>query len=104
MDVISGVLGNSEVRIKTLHVLANRDFYFEASSFDGKFRHWYGCPGLTTSRLHNRSRILCHGSRFVNTSGNGDGSGVLYKCTATNTWTLAYTPYPYPHPLQAYAR
>src|SRR5205823_11054263 len=25
--------------------------------------------------------------------------GVLYKCTAPNTWTLYYTPYVYPHPL-----
>jgi hypothetical protein len=25
--------------------------------------------------------------------------GVLYKCTATNTWTLYYTPAIYPHPL-----
>lgn len=33
-----------------------------------------------------------------NTSGSG-GQGVLYKCTATNTWTLFYTPYTYPHPL-----
>jgi hypothetical protein len=36
-----------------------------------------------------------------NVSGNGDGSGVLYKCTATDTWTLFYTPYTYPHPLQS---
>jgi len=34
-----------------------------------------------------------------NTSGNGFGNGVLYVCTSTNTWTLAYTPYTYPHPL-----
>lgn len=27
--------------------------------------------------------------------------GVLYKCTATNTWNLYYVPYKYPHPLQA---
>jgi hypothetical protein len=27
-------------------------------------------------------------------------SGTLYKCTATNTWTLYYTPYTYPHPLR----
>jgi hypothetical protein len=27
--------------------------------------------------------------------------GELYKCTATNTWTLYYVPYPYPHPLRA---
>jgi len=34
-----------------------------------------------------------------NTSGNGTGSGVLYVCTSTNTWTVYYTPYTYPHPL-----
>ena len=34
-----------------------------------------------------------------NQSGSGD-QGILYKCTATNTWTVAYTPYTYPHPLQ----
>jgi hypothetical protein len=33
-----------------------------------------------------------------NTSGSG-GQGQLFKCTATNTWSLAYTPYQYPHPL-----
>ena len=26
--------------------------------------------------------------------------GILYKCTATNTWTEYYTPLPYPHPLR----
>jgi hypothetical protein len=26
-------------------------------------------------------------------------SGLFYKCTSTNTWTLFYTPYTYPHPL-----
>ena len=34
-----------------------------------------------------------------NTSGNGTGNGVLYQCTATNSWTAYYTPYTYPHPL-----
>lgn len=27
--------------------------------------------------------------------------GVLYVCTATDTWSLYYTPYTYPHPLQS---
>jgi hypothetical protein len=26
--------------------------------------------------------------------------GQLYRCSATNTWTLVYTPFTYPHPLQ----
>lgn len=34
-----------------------------------------------------------------NTSGNGFGNGRLYLCTASNTWTLSYTPYTYPHDL-----
>lgn len=32
--------------------------------------------------------------------GTPGGQGVLYKCTAPNTWTRYYTPYTYPHPLQ----
>ena len=33
----------------------------------------------------------------VNVAG---ADGVLYRCSATNTWTAHYTPYTYPHPLQ----
>jgi hypothetical protein len=29
------------------------------------------------------------------------GDGVLYICSATNTWSVYYTPYTYPHPLQS---
>jgi hypothetical protein len=35
-----------------------------------------------------------------NQSGSGE-QGELFVCTATNTWTLYYTPYTYPHPLVA---
>lgn len=28
-------------------------------------------------------------------------SGTLYKCTASDTWTVYYTPYAYPHPLRS---
>jgi hypothetical protein len=34
-----------------------------------------------------------------NSSSNDFGQGVLYACTALNTWTPIYTPYTYPHPL-----
>ena len=37
-----------------------------------------------------------------NQSGSG-GQGQLYVCTATNTWTLYYTPFTYPHPLDSNA-
>lgn len=33
-----------------------------------------------------------------NASNGTANDGALYKCTATNTWTLYYTPYQYPHP------
>jgi hypothetical protein len=36
-----------------------------------------------------------------NTLSGGANDGALYKCTATDTWTLYYTPYTYPHPLQS---
>ena len=35
-----------------------------------------------------------------NTANGTANDGALYKCTATNTWTLYYTPYTYPNPLQ----
>lgn len=34
-----------------------------------------------------------------NQSGSGD-QGQLYRCGASNNWTLYYTPYTYPHPLR----
>jgi hypothetical protein len=40
------------------------------------------------------------GGHWDATSGNAN-NGALYKCTATNTWTLYYVPYTYPHPLQS---
>lgn len=38
---------------------------------------------------------------YWNSKTPGVASGVFYKCTATNTWTLWYVPYPYPHPGQS---
>jgi protein-disulfide isomerase/uncharacterized membrane protein len=34
-----------------------------------------------------------------NSTNGSTSDGRLYKCTATDTWSLFYTPYTYPHPL-----
>jgi len=65
----------------------------------------YTC-GVGFGTLANRPTTCTTGVGYFatdqgswNTSGNGFGQGELFKCTATNTWSLAYTPYTYPHPL-----
>ena len=95
-------------------VLPNRDYYPSASGqqtsptspFDGKSGTGWGTlanrpatcvPGVayfaTDQGSWNKSTTNAYGVQM-----NG-ASGVLYKCTETNTWTLYYTPLTYPHPL-----
>jgi hypothetical protein len=80
------------------HIQANRDYYNYTASFNGT-------SGVGTGSLASRPSTCTTGVAYWatdqgnwNHSGSG-GQGVLYKCTATNTWTLYYTPYTYPHPL-----
>jgi hypothetical protein len=80
-------------------VVANRDFYNHAASFDGT-------SGTGTGTLANMPSTCTTGVAYWatdqgswNQSGNGQGSGVLYQCSATNTWTAYYTPYTYPYSL-----
>jgi len=94
-------------------VTENQDYYLEqpnvdsASTFDGT--KGVGCgPSSSPSCTNNVARpATCtkgvaywnESEGSWNTSGNGFGSGRLYICTSTNTWTLSYTPYTFPHPL-----
>jgi hypothetical protein len=91
----------------TARQIANRDFYSEVSQSaqTSPTSPFNGTVGTGYGTLANRP-ITCTPSVGYwatdqgswNTSGSG-GQGQLFVCTATNTWTLYFTPYAYPHPL-----
>lgn len=79
-------------------LIANRDWYEPASPFTG-------ATGTGTGTLASRPSTCTTGVGYWatdqgtwNVSGSGP-QGQLYVCSATNTWSLYYTPYTYPHPL-----
>ncbi len=82
------------------NVALNRDVYRGTSSFNGT-------TGVGVGTLANRP-VTCTpfvaywatDQGFWNNKTPGVAAGQLYKCTATNTWTLWYVPYTYPNPLQ----
>lgn len=89
-------------------LIANRDFYTDSGSAaqTSASSPFNGTTGVGHGTLANRPSSCTTGVAYWatdqgtwNTSGNGFGQGVLYKCTSTNTWSVFYTPYTYPHPL-----
>jgi len=83
-------------------VVQNRDYFdFVSSGFNGTV-------GVGSGTLASRPSTCTTGVAYWatdqgswNQSGNGSGQGVLYQCSATNSWTAYYTPYQYPDPLEA---
>jgi hypothetical protein len=77
----------------------NRDYYAYNASFNGT-------SGVGSGLLSARPATCTPGVGYWATdqgewnSNHGGPDGQLYRCTATNTWTLYYTPYIYPHPLR----
>lgn len=109
MDNYSLVPNNPSVLMAnndTTALTQNADYYdwCNASSQSG-CTSFNGTAGVGNGTLAARPSTCTTGVAYWatdqgswNKSGNG-GQGELFKCTATNTWTLFYTPYTYPHPL-----
>lgn len=66
---------------------SNRDYYIYTASFTGASGTG---SGLLSARPATCTPNVAYWATDTNT---------LYQCSATNTWTVYYTPYTYPHPL-----
>jgi hypothetical protein len=90
-------------------MIANRDFYMgtrgqtaqtsPTSPFDGSSGTGWGTLANRPTTCTPSVGYFATDQGNWNSSGNGFGQGELFVCTATNTWSLHYTPYTYPHPL-----
>jgi hypothetical protein len=124
--VFEDICGGNTPCYSSNHIQANRDYY-AAVSKDAQTTSsspFSGATGMGFGTLSNRP-TTCTPTGDAADAGNGgvaywatdqgtwnqSGSnpygvqqngadGVLYRCSATNTWTVHYTPYTYPHPLQ----
>ena len=84
----------------------NRDYYLQLPNYNEPSTLFDGTAGIGQGLLASLPSTCTPGVGYWatdqgswNRSGNGGGQGVLYECTALNTWTPSYTPYMYPHPL-----
>jgi len=110
-DTVSGSVYHGNVGVDTGRIIANRDYYTDNSNGSPQAQTsptspFNGTSGVGFGTLANRPTTCTPGVGYFatdqgnwNQSGNGFGQGELFVCTATNTWSLHYTPYTYPHPL-----
>jgi hypothetical protein len=90
--------GDAAVASTEFNIVENMDFFNQHPSFDGSV-------GIGVGPLARRPKTCTKGVAYWATDqGEWDSThngpdGQLYVATATNFWTLYYTPYTYPHPL-----
>ena len=107
---IGATPGFGVVYSDTARVIQNRDFYTEnanqaaqtspTSPFNGTTAIGFGHGTLADRPTTCTAGVGYWATDQGNWNQSGSGEqGELFLCTATNTWSLSYTPYTYPHPL-----
>lgn len=90
-------VGVSETQDCCNAITPNVDYFNYTASFTG-------ASGVGSGTLAARPATCTTGVGYWATnqgSWNTTGtSGLFYKCTSTNTWSLYYSPYVYPHPMR----
>jgi hypothetical protein len=111
---LSGDCANNNTDRINCHIQLNRDIYQYTASFNGTSGTGSGTLAARPSTCTPTPDSADAGNGGVGYWATDQGTwksaipeegvdvdeGVLYRCSATNTWTVAYTPYTYPHPLQ----
>lgn len=103
----TGTCANNDTDLINCHFRPDRD-YFEAVSANAQSSAtspFNGTTGMGFGTLANRPTTCSRGDTMAE-DGSAGGVGywatdiqTLYRCSATNTWTVDYRPYVYPHPL-----
>jgi len=81
------------------HIQEERDIYDKNLSFDGTAGIGVGVIGSIPGTCTTGVAYWATDEGEWDSTNGATPDGRLYKCTATDTWTLNYTPYTYPHPL-----
>jgi hypothetical protein len=110
MSIESGLWSETNPSVND-HIKLNRDVYNAVSvnAQTSATSPFNGTTGMGFGTLANRPTTCAPTSQSADAGNGGAGyfatdqgaQGTLYRCSATNTWAVHYTPYTYPHPLVA---